>query len=265
MRNFFFICLSLLILYPDLTEGQVSVDSFSMYFRNIPTTGDVWSTSSYVNPHVFVNRPNQANIHLKKPTISYKGDTIILVEAPWYYMKILIDSTSSTITYLKYSYGNYSDETLIELSNISLGQNAFGIYRNLYRGDSLASHFIRFHHSDQLSAPGGHYGTRWEVGSTFFDTSEIEIYLSGMLALEISEEDSSPEQLIVYPNPANKLFRIQSLIQSPTDYYIYDRIGRCVKTGRILDFNEAVDVSELIPDYYSLRIENNTVPLIILH
>jgi len=70
------------------------------------------------------------------------------------------------------------------------------------------------------------------------------------------------DYLEVYPNPANSFIRIKSNLTKPLKFEIYSKLGEKVMEGNLQSSIEQIDLSQLSPDVYILKVGSFTAKIL---
>jgi len=63
----------------------------------------------------------------------------------------------------------------------------------------------------------------------------------------------------VYPNPAKNYIQIASVFTENIDYIVYHSSGKIMKEAKAINANAKIDISDLAPGYYILRITDGNI------
>jgi uncharacterized repeat protein (TIGR02543 family) len=110
----------------------------------------------------------------------------------------------------------------------------------------------------------------WSGGHTASET-EINITMDGDISITAtftSDQTNIPEAgmnggFSVFPNPASRLVNISGSWTKPVEMIIYSITGKLVHSNIISSEKHQVDVSELTPGMYFIRVENQVSRLTI--
>lgn len=86
--------------------------------------------------------------------------------------------------------------------------------------------------------------------------------LIGCGATTIAENVIEQKEIQVFPNPASESITIVMDVPESLDYYIYSATGAQVLSGMVDTNNKKIDISELNPGIYFLRLDSQTIKLI---
>lgn len=118
-------------------------------------------------------------------------------------------------------------------------------------GESLGR--LNYQYAIREEYPGTYY---YKVVQTDFDGTQTP----GPI-LTATVDFTGDDLLYVYPNPAHSQVRIK-LPKSDIRYEIFDNNGRLTRSGI---FSEKVDVSDLTPGVYTLKVLNKSTRLLVSH
>jgi len=96
---------------------------------------------------------------------------------------------------------------------------------------------------------------------TFFEKALTLEEVTAIFDNELSLDVLSPQELVLYPNPASTLLKIKSNHPIDEEYEIYSMSGQITQSGRVQ--RAEIDVSNLSPGQYLLQISNRSFPILI--
>lgn len=122
---------------------------------------------------------------------------------------------------------------------------------------------------------GGHTwpGSAFNFSGTNYDiNASIEVWnflsrfdINGLInCSEIAtiEEYQLDNSYTIYPNPSNSSIQLKGASQYPLEYEIFAIDGKLVQKGSIIYENQAIDVNQLDPNIYYLKINHQQIKLI---
>ena len=124
---------------------------------------------------------------------------------------------------------------------------------------------------EELKVIGGGHDWPGSFGNMTIDANE-EIWqfvsrydingLVGCTTTSINENNSTANNISVYPNPFNKQLTIEIESVKDIEYKVYTIIGELVYSGKMNSQINTIDLSSLAPNVYILNIENQTIGII---
>lgn len=102
----------------------------------------------------------------------------------------------------------------------------------------------------------------WEKGTIIYQQGDVdcdEIY--GQLHVGV-EEITADKGFDVYPNPSQGVLYVKS-DQMDSKYFVINTMGQTVALGKIVSDNQQIDLSNLSNGIYLIRINNNTMKIIV--
>ena len=102
----------------------------------------------------------------------------------------------------------------------------------------------------------------WEKGAIIYQEGDVdcdEIYSQWHVGVDEIAADNGFD---VYPNPSRGILYVQS-DQIDSEYLIINTMGQTVASGNIVSENQQIDISNLSNGIYLIRINNNTMKIIV--
>lgn len=125
--------------------------------------------------------------------------------------------------------------------------------------------------SEHMKVTGGDHtwpGTAFVIAGTNLDIdASVEIW-KFFMRHELSPVSSTADlgenqfDIAVYPNPTDAYITIESNIAEPTEFVLYSALGAEVQNSVLSGQNQQIDISELTPNVYFLRIGSQILKVI---
>ena len=97
------------------------------------------------------------------------------------------------------------------------------------------------------------------AGTSYYRLKQTDFDLTSAYSRMIAVTISSLSGTIVYPNPAEDLLTVRDEIKQNTarSYQIFDTSGRIVEEKKPLGAQRMIDLTQLLPATYIIRLDNN--------
>ena len=215
--------------------------TYAMELRSKVLSGALTDT---IVPLVMLNLKNSnldsAKMKIDGPLLSLSG-----------YIKqdlVIADSNSTSISVVVYSGGSITGIGAVEFDIDIVDYTSFDIpilYLGGIAGDSI----------EVLIAAGN---SNAPVPGNIMLLDDFELHY--LTAAAVEETNSS--EISIYPNPFNKQLIIELQPSSNKEFKIYSVLGEMVLKGTVNSNINSIDLSNLPPNIYFLKIENQSIKLI---
>ena len=220
-------------------SGSMLTDSFRSSYYNL---GNCYPT----HPTAVMLIPGTSDF---SPHSNYNG------LSPYY-------MSANDITNYWAGYNNTNtNPSVYQISNINTSDGSTVERRIWENGDNCVT-------IEELKVLGG--GHDWPGSSGNMDinaTSEIWNFVSkhdknGLINCATNIEKSSNNELFFYPNPVSDMLFFEGKTNYNSNYSIFSKDGRLIISGRINTAQNFIDLKELKPNVYILKINNTTSKII---
>jgi hypothetical protein len=215
--------------------------TYAMELRSKALSGALTDT---IVPLVMLNLKNSnldsAKMKIDGPLLSLSG-----------YIKqdlVIADSNSTSISVVVYAGGSITGIGAMEFDMNIVDYTSFDIpilYFGGIAGDSI-----------EVLIAGGNSNAPVPGNIMLLDDFELH-YLTAA-----TKEETNSSEISVYPNPFNDQLIIELQSSSSKEFKIYSILGEMVLKGTVNSDMNTIDLSNLSPNIYFLKIENQSIKLI---
>jgi polyhydroxybutyrate depolymerase len=115
--------------------------------------------------------------------------------------------------------------------------------------------------------PGSAFGG---AGTNYDIDASVEIWrffsrynINGLIAItDIENAGKSDLNASIYPTPTSGHIQIEMEFSKPLEYDLFSSTGERIMTGMIISNNQLIDLSQLPPNIYILRVGNKTIKIV---